>query len=100
MWHQLLDKKRLISGNVLYCHVYLWHSKGINEGWIEKEYISLVERAWNALASFYITVEGELKSVCMGTGISYDLPFYYDRATPLNDAHWTWGGNSGWYRSS
>ena len=42
---------------------------------------------WNALASFYITVEGELKNVCMSTGISYDLPFYYDRPPPLNDAH-------------
>ena len=25
--------------------------------------------------------------VCMGTGISRDLPFYYNRPAPLNDAH-------------
>lgn len=81
----------LVELNIISSHSeytsYIKESLRLNEGWIEKEYASLVERAWNALASFYITVEGELKSVCMGTGISYDLPFYYDRSTPLNDAH-------------
>nr|WP_296989812.1 hypothetical protein [Prevotella sp.] len=28
-----------------------------------------------------------MKNVCMGTGISRDLPFYYNRPAPLNDAH-------------
>ena len=87
MWHQLLDKTDSYPETSCTAMFIYSIAKGINEGWIEKEYISLVERAWNTLASSYITVKGELKNVCMGTGSSYDLPFYYDRPIPLNDAH-------------
>lgn len=87
VWHQLLDKSDSYPETSCTAMFIYGIAKGINEGWIEKEYTSVVERAWDALTSSYITATGELKNVCMGTGISHDLPFYYSRPTPLNDAH-------------
>lgn len=87
MWHQLLDKED--SYQETSCTAMFAYSiaRGINEGWLEQEYVPVVKRAWNGITSSYITEEGELRNVCIGTGISYDLPFYYERPTPLNDAH-------------
>lgn len=87
MWHQLLDKSDSYPETSCTAMFVYGIAKGINEGWIEKEYASVVNCAWDALTSSYITADGELKNVCIGTGISHDLPFYYERPTPLNDVH-------------
>ena len=62
-------------------------AKGVNEGWLESGFASVARQAWQTLATTYITEQGELKNVCMGTGIAHDLSFYYERLAPLNDAH-------------
>lgn len=46
----------------------------------------VAQQGWKAICQ-QITPEGQVKGVCMGTGISRDLPFYYNRPAPLNDAH-------------
>ncbi len=87
MWHQLIDKDDSYPETSCTAMFIYSIAKGINEGWLEKEYAAVVHRAWEQVVSTYITEKGELKNVCMGTGIALDLPFYYARPTPLNDAH-------------
>lgn len=59
---------------------------GVNKGWLDSSFASVALQGWKAVCS-QITPEGQVKNVCMGTGISRDLPFYYNRPAPLNDAH-------------
>lgn len=61
-------------------------AKGVNEKWLSKDYSSISIKAWEGICSL-ITDDGQVKNICIGTGISRDLPFYYQRPTPLNDAH-------------
>ena len=61
-------------------------TKGVNKGWLDKEFASIALRAWEGICT-QISEKGEVSGICIGTGISHDLAFYYNRATPLNDAH-------------
>lgn len=86
MWHQLLDKPDSYletSTTAMFAYAV---AKGVNNGWLEKDYASIALRAWEGI-KMYITYNGEVKNICKGTGISHDLVFYYERPTPLNDVH-------------
>ena len=87
MWHQLLDKPDSYPETSCTAMFIYAIAKGVNEGWLESGFASVARQAWQTLATTYITEQGELKNVCMGTGIAHDLSFYYERLAPLNDAH-------------
>jgi rhamnogalacturonyl hydrolase YesR len=61
-------------------------AKGVNRGWLDKEFGTIALRAWEGVGK-QINEKGEVSGICIGTGISHDLVFYYTRPTPLNDAH-------------
>lgn len=86
MWHQLLDKPASYPETSCTAMFITSIAHAINKGWLDESYKDVVKSAWQALSN-YITPEGQLQNVCMGTGISRALPFYYTRPTPLNDAH-------------
>lgn len=86
LWHQLLDKNDSYLETSCSAMFAFAVAKGVNEKWLSKDYSSISIKAWEGICSL-ITEDGQVKNICIGTGISRDLPFYYQRPTPLNDAH-------------
>ena len=87
MWYQLLDKPDSYLESSCTAMFTYAIAKAVNEGWIDRRYATIATRGWNALKTKEITPEGYLKDVCVGTGISSDLVFYYTRPVRTNDTH-------------
>ncbi|MEO5564854.1 MAG: glycoside hydrolase family 88 protein [Chitinophagaceae bacterium] len=87
LWHQVLDKSdSYLESSCTAMFVYAI-AKAVNKGWIDKRYISIALTGWNGLKAQKITPDGQLKDVCVGTGIANDIGFYYNRPARLNDSH-------------
>lgn len=86
LWHQLLDKTDSYletSGSSMFVYGI---AKGINEGWIDKVYKNAAINGWKGLSKM-ITEKGDVKNICIGTGTSTSLSYYYHRPVELNDLH-------------
>jgi rhamnogalacturonyl hydrolase YesR len=87
LWHQVLDKsdsyvESSCSAMFVYCT-----ARAVNQGWIDKRYATIATTGWEGLKAQKITPEGQLKDVCIGTGIQDDMVFYYTRPARLNEKH-------------
>lgn len=87
LWHQLLDKPDSYLESSCTAMFTYAIARAVNQGWIDKRYASIALTGWNALKTREITPEGYMKDVCVGTGISSDLVFYYTRPARTNDTH-------------
>lgn len=87
MWNQLLDKPESYDESSITAMYVYGIAKAINNGWIDKAYTRIVEAAWKELKKSQITGDGHFKNVCVGTGITDDLPFYYNRPVGENEKH-------------
>ena len=87
MWYQLLDKSDSYKESSCTAMFTYAIARAVNEGWIDRRYASIAVRGWNALKTKIITPEGYMKDVCVGTGISSDIVFYYTRPVGKNDTH-------------
>jgi unsaturated rhamnogalacturonyl hydrolase len=86
MWHQVLDKPdSYLESSVTAMFVYTV-AKAVNQGWINKRFISIAQNGWNALAK-KVTTDGQVPDICMGTSIEEDISYYYNRPKALNDTH-------------
>jgi unsaturated rhamnogalacturonyl hydrolase len=86
LWHQLLDKPdSYLETSVTAMFVYSV-AKAVNQGWIPKTYIRIAENGWEGLTK-KIDNEGRIADVCIGTGTSENIRFYYNRPIELNDTH-------------
>lgn len=86
LWHQLLDKPdSYLETSVTAMFVYAV-ARAVNQGWIPKTYIRIAENGWEGLAN-KIDSEGRIADVCIGTGTSENIRFYYKRPVELNDTH-------------
>lgn len=87
LWHQVLDKsdsyvESSCSAMFVYCT-----ARAVNQGWIDKRYATIATTGWEGLKAQKITPAGQLKDVCVGTGIQDDMVFYYTRPARLNEKH-------------
>lgn len=87
MWNQLLDKPESYDESSVTAMFVYGIAKAVNHGWIHTDYARIAHAGWNALKSTQITSEGHFTNVCVGTGISDDLPFYYKRPVGENEKH-------------
>jgi len=87
LWHQLLDKNDSYEESSCSAMFVYSIAKAVNEGWIDKRYASIALVGWEGLKKYMITDDGQLKNVCIGTGIQDNLVFYYNRPAMLNDSH-------------
>ena len=87
MWNQLLDKPESYDESSITAMYVYGVAKGINHGWLDPKYRSVAITGWEALKKTQITEEGHFRNVCVGTGISDDLPFYYNRPVGENEKH-------------
>lgn len=86
LWRQVLDRPdSYLETSVTAMFTYAV-AKAVNEGWIPQNYMSIAKDGWEGLVS-RITENGEVKDVCIGTGIADNIRFYLTRPARLNDAH-------------
>lgn len=86
LWHQLLDKPDSYletSCSAMFTYAI---AKGINEGWLDEHFKTIALSGWEGIKT-KIQSDGQVKDICVGTGIANDLVFYYKRPTVLNDIH-------------
>ncbi|UKT65941.1 glycoside hydrolase family 88/105 protein [Pedobacter mucosus] len=86
LWNQVLDKRDSYletSATAMFTYAV---AKAVNEGWIPKSYISIAKEGWRGVAS-KVDGRGGVFDVCIGTGISDAVSFYYNRPVPYNDEH-------------
>lgn len=87
MWNQLLDKEDSYDESSVTAMFVYGVAKAVNHGWIDGKYASIARAGWKALKDTQITADGHFRNVCVGTGISDDLPFYYNRPVGENEKH-------------
>ncbi len=87
MWNQLIDAPDCwaeTSGTAMFAYAMI---TGVKQGWLDKEtYAPVARKAWMALIP-YITPEGDVTEVCIGTGKKNDRQYYYDRPRITGDMH-------------
>jgi unsaturated rhamnogalacturonyl hydrolase len=86
LWHQILDKTDSYletSCSAMFTYAI---AKGVNEGWLEEDFKTVALKGWEGMKT-KIQLDGQVKDICVGTGIQNDLVFYYKRPTELNDIH-------------
>lgn len=87
LWRQLLDKNDSYQETSASAMFVQGFAKAITEGWIDKRFASIALRGWDGLKKIMITEDGQVKDICVGTGISDDLVFYYNRPASPNEKH-------------
>jgi unsaturated rhamnogalacturonyl hydrolase len=87
LWHQLLDKNDSYEESSCTSMFVYSIARAVNMGWIDKGCASIALAGWEGLKNNMITADGQLKSVCIGTGIQDDLAFYYNRPARTNELH-------------
>src|SRR5699024_1367698 len=87
LWHQLLDKPNSYQETSCSAMFGQGIAKAINEGWLDQRFASVAIAGWEGLKKEMITEDGQVKAICVGTGIKNDLPFYYNRPARPNEKH-------------
>ncbi len=87
LWYQVLDKNDSYPESSCTAMFVYSIARAVNEGWIDKRYASIALTGWEGLKTIMITPEGQMKDVCVGTGIQNDLVFYYKRPAQIDDTH-------------
>ena len=86
-WHQLINRndsyyETSATAIFTYC---IAHS--INKGWIEAStYGPMTVAGWNAVQT-KVNAQGQVEGTCVGTGLSFDPMFYYNRPVNVAAAH-------------
>lgn len=87
LWHQLLDKNdSYLESSCSAMFVYSI-ARAVNQKWIDARYSSIAIKGWEGLKEHKIQLDGQVKDICVGTGIEDNLVFYYDRPARLNEKH-------------
>jgi rhamnogalacturonyl hydrolase YesR len=87
MWRQLIDHPESweeTSSTAMFTYAFV---TGVKNGWLaEDTYGPAARKAWIALVG-YLTPEGLLREVCVGTGKRNDLQHYLNRPRAVGDTH-------------
>lgn len=87
LWHQLLDKNDTYletSATAIYTYCI---AHAINKGWIDAQaYGPMAVLGWNGVQT-RVNAKGEVEGTCVGTGMSFDPAFYYNRPVNVAAAH-------------
>ncbi|HEU4592901.1 MAG TPA: glycoside hydrolase family 88 protein [Steroidobacteraceae bacterium] len=87
MWRQLIDHPESweeTSSTAMFTYAFV---TGVKNGWLaEASYGPAARKAWIALTG-YLTPDGDLREICVGTGKKNDLQYYLDRPRAVGDGH-------------
>ena len=87
LWHQILDRTDSYTESSCSAMFVYGIARAVNEGWIDKRYSSIATTGWEGLKKEKILPDGEVKDICVGTGIEDDMVFYYNRPARPNEKH-------------
>ncbi len=87
LWHQLLDKPDSYAEASASAMFIQGFAKAVNEGWLSENYASVALVGWEGFRKHFITEDGQVKDICVGTGIADNLRFYYTRPARPNEKH-------------
>lgn len=82
MWHQVIDRPESYRELTATCMITYAMLRGVQQGWLEEDYIPAIRKAWEAL-KLRIGDDGALVDVCTGTGKQRSLRDYFDRQAIL-----------------
>lgn len=87
LWYQLLDcNDSYLESSCTAMFVYGF-AKGINRGWLDgKSFGGAAITGWNALSE-QINNMGQIENVCVGTNVSFEPAYYYNRHVHPYTAH-------------
>jgi rhamnogalacturonyl hydrolase YesR len=80
MWREIIDRPGAYREETATAMILTAMARGIRLGWLDRNYVSVLDRAWRALAA-HIAEDGGLVDVCSGTGAGPTPRYYYDRPT-------------------
>jgi unsaturated rhamnogalacturonyl hydrolase len=87
MWRQIIDYPQSweeTSSTAMFTYAFV---TGVKNGWLPEEtYGPAARKAWIALVG-YLTPDGDLREVCVGTGKRDNLQYYLDRPRAVGDGH-------------
>ncbi|HTU32210.1 MAG TPA: glycoside hydrolase family 88 protein [Candidatus Acidoferrum sp.] len=87
VWHQLIDHPESFeetSGSGMFTFALI---TGVKNGWLDADkYGPAARKAWIALAGF-VDQNGDMTSVCVGTGKNNSLEYYLERPRHTGDDH-------------
>jgi unsaturated rhamnogalacturonyl hydrolase len=87
MWHQVIDKPESFKETSSTAMFGFAMTVGVKKGILPKKpYTTAYTKAWNALTS-YLNEDGKIREVCVGTGQSKDINYYFDRPRTVGDFH-------------
>ena len=78
MWHQVLDHPESYEETSCTAMFILGMARGVRNGWITEKYKEYAFKGWDALKG-KIDDDGTVHGICRGTGMGYDLDFYFNR---------------------
>lgn len=86
LWHQLLNKEdSFLESSCTAMFIYSI-ARAVNQGWIDSAFSQVAWKGWQGLYT-NITEDAQVKDICVGTHIEWNLPFYYNRPISVNDTH-------------
>ena len=88
LWHQVVDHPELsfgteTSGSAQFTFAV---ARGLNKGWLDRNYVPVVEKAIQGLRG-RVTENGGINKVCRSTVIGDNLQYYNNRPIRDNDHH-------------
>lgn len=83
-WHQVIDKPDSYEETSSTAMFTLAIARGVLNNWLDESYTQYAIKGWNGIAD-KIKDDGTVEGICRGTGIGFDLEFYFNRETPDND---------------
>ena len=74
LWHQLLDKPDSYLGSSCSAMFVSSIARAVNEGWIDKSYLSIAINGWKDLIT-KIQPDSQVQAICIGTEIEDNIKF-------------------------
>jgi rhamnogalacturonyl hydrolase YesR len=87
LWHQLVDRNdSYLETSATAMYVYCI-AHAINKGWIDgMVYEPIASAGWKGVST-KINELGQVEGTCVGTGLGFNVGFYYKRPTDVYAAH-------------
>ncbi|MGN1059419.1 MAG: glycoside hydrolase family 88 protein, partial [Clostridia bacterium] len=89
MWHQIIDDETTYEECSGTCMYIIGMARGVKNGWLSRNIVPNIKRAWERMASTCLSEAGDLLGVCVGSGCSMEREYYRKLGTCVNDDHGT-----------
>ena len=86
LWHQVLDREDSYLETSSTAMFVFSVARGINLSILDPRFASIAQDGWEGLKT-KVDENLDIHGICVGTGMSTSIGYYYKRPTPVNDIH-------------